>query len=442
MISKRFDYKNKDEFINDLNLASKKLEYSEDLSSLIESYILKDIKIPNRMVSLPMEGQDAVDGTPSELTFHKYERIARGGYGIVWLEAVSVNEQGKSNDNQLYIREDNLSEFSKLNDNIKSAGLESEFKERPFTILQINHSGRYANKNGKANPTIMTHRKELDEKRGIPNDFDLVKDHELDNLINEYVSAARLVKKAGFDAIDVKACHGYLLSESLGAFDRDGSYGGSFENRTKLMLDVVKAIKNDKECEGLIIASRLNASDYLTGPWGIDRESNNICLDETYRLINELIEAGVEIFALTMGNPYFMPSINKPSNLSKDEKGPTPMEACSLLIETIADIQAKFPNIPFVNVGYSWMRDYGANVAAADIKAKRTSFAGFGRAGIAYADMPNDIKINNKAYENKACIACNLCSKLKSKGYIAGCVVREKEIYHKYVVEMNEALKE
>src|SRR5699024_7827324 len=214
MDRRRFDYKGKEDFIHTLKDNSKILGYNEELNSLTESISIDGKIAPNRFVSLPMEGQDAIEGIPSELTFHKYQRIAKGGYGLIWIEACSVNSEGMSNDGQLYLNDKNYKEFEKLNKCIKQAGLESGYKSEPVTILQLNHSGRYSNKNGKVNATIMTHRDELDSKRGIKKDHDLVRDDYLDNLINDYVKSARLAKLAGFDGVDIKACHGYLLSEA------------------------------------------------------------------------------------------------------------------------------------------------------------------------------------------------------------------------------------
>ena len=437
MDRRRFDYKDKNDFINHLKSNSQILGYNDNLRPLTEVINIDGKVAPNRFVSLPMEGQDANNGSPSDLSFHKYERIARGGYGLIWLEACSVNSEGMSNDAQLYINDETYKDFKKLNESIKKAGLESEYKAEPITILQLNHSGRYSNKNGKVNATIMTHRENLDKKRGIEKDHELVTDSYLDELVNDYVKAARLAEQAGFDGVDIKACHGYLLSEALGSFDREGKYGGSFENRIKLILTIIEAIKADKECEGLTIASRINASDLLTGYWGVDRDDNSVInLDEPIKLVGEMINKGVSLFSMTMGNPYYYSYINKPSNLAKDEDGIVPMKSCVTLLETAAKLQKTYKDVPFVNVGYSWMKQYGANVASFDIENGNIQLAGFGRGAIAYAELPNDA-IKGEISPNKACISCNICSKLKTNGLIAGCAVREPDVYRKYVKILN-----
>lgn len=434
---RRFTFKSMEELAP--ALAEAGLGCETEIHQLLEPVEIGGFTVPNRMVSLPMEGQDGTSGTPSELTFHKYERLAKGGYGIIWLEATSISEEGKSNDLQLEITEENREAFRELNTRTKAAGKESAFGQEPLTVLQLNHSGRYSNHNKQQTAQIMTHKKPLDAKRLIPDDHLLVTDEYLDSLPQQYVEKARLAKRAGFDAVDLKACHGYLTSEALSAFDRDGNYGGSYENRTKLILAIVAAVKNDPECEGLILASRLNLSDVLASPrsWGMN-EANPEELDfaEPFTLIRSLKEAGISLLALTMGNPYFIPHINKPSDLKKDEELESPLESCARLISGIAQAQAEFPDLAIVNVGYSWFRGFAANVAEYDLKQGKMTLAGFGRAAISYADLPNDLKTHGTADRRKACTTCNKCSELKSNFLSSGCVVHEPEIYLPFYREL------
>ena len=426
-------------------LADADLGYETEITDLLQPANVGGYTVPNRMVSLPMEGQDGAEGAPSDLTFHKYERIARGGYGMIWLEATSISEEGKSNDLQLMITEDNLDQFKDLNDRTKAAGRESAFGQEPMTILQLNHSGRYCNKNKKQAAMIMTHRPAMDAKRGIPADHELVTDEYLDTLPQQFVEKARLAKRAGFDAVDLKACHGYLLAEALSAFDREGRYGGAYENRTKLFLEVIKAVRNDPECEGLILASRLNLADAIVDPlsWGMNpAQPDTIDLTEPFQLIKSMKEAGIELIAFTMGNPYFISYINKPSDLKPGQELESPLAGCSRLIHEIGKAQEAFPDLAIVNVGYSWFREFAANVAEYDLRRSKMTFAGFGRGAIAYGDLPNDLKNDGVAQRQKACTSCNKCSELKANFFSCGCVVREPEVYLPFYRELQQQQKE
>ena len=105
------------------------------------------------------------------------------------------------------------------------------------SILQLTHSGRQS-----ITPMIAYRHPIYEEKRPISDDH-IVTDEYLDTLPEVYAASARLAMAAGFDGVDVKSCHGYLFQELLSAFSRAGRYGGSFENRTRLYLDCIAAVK-------------------------------------------------------------------------------------------------------------------------------------------------------------------------------------------------------
>lgn len=423
--------------INDLNIKIKKfnLKASEKIDIITKPTIIYGKEIPNRIVAHPMEGVDAVDGAPGALTLRKYKRISEGGYGIVWVEACSVTEDGMSNDNQLFLKDSNVEKFRELNNLIKSSSLKSQYKKEAYTVLQLNHSGRYANKNKIEAAKIATHRHLLDKKRNIEQDRNLITDTYLEDLENKYLHSAILSKKAGFDCIDIKACHGYLNNELLSAKDRDGLYGGCLINRSRFMLNVIDKIKNEKECEGLDIAVRLNVFDKTENGFCTD-ENLNFCPEDLYKLIDMLYERGVKLISITLGNPYFIPNINKPYDLKKNEDLESPIKSCERIIKISRNLQEEYPDIFFVGVGYTWFREFGVNVAENEIKNEEIKLAGFGRQILAYPDMPNDLLEYGHISKEKVCVTCNMCSKLKATYLPTGCVVRDGKTYKKYLDEL------
>ena len=431
---RRFSFDTLDDLNNEINKFN--LAASENVIELTSPIKLGDFTLANRIVALPMEGVDAVNGAPKKLTRDKYINVARGGYGLIWLEATSVNQEGMSNDNQLFINEDNYNEFKKLNEDIKKASKQSLYKKEAYTVLQLNHSGRYSNHNKKENAQIATHRRLLDEKRGIESDRKLVTDDYLDKLKNDYLNAAKLAKKCGFNAVDIKSCHGYLLSELLSASDRSGNYGGSFSNRSKFLLETIDMIKSNSECQDLDIAVRLNMAD-LTENGFSTTENLEYDLEETEKLIGLLRDRGVKLISLTLGNPYYIPYVNKPSDLKKDEDIEDPFTSSYRIFEMSRKLQRKFPEIFFVGVCYTFFRQFAANVAENEIKNKDIKLAGFGREVLAKPDQANDILTNACLDKDKVCITCGLCSKLKANFLPAGCVVRNKETYGKYLKELD-----
>ena len=114
--------------------------------------------------------------------------------------------------------------------------------------LQLTHSGRYsfqrpilAQHDPLLDPRTVVDRKSRRDVAGP--DFPLISDAELDRLQDRYVEAAALAARAGFDFVDLKQCHRYLLNELLAARSRPGKYGGSFENRTRFIREVVARIR-------------------------------------------------------------------------------------------------------------------------------------------------------------------------------------------------------
>lgn len=107
----------------------------------------------------------------------------------------------------------------------------------------------------------------LDPLVGITGNYPVVTDTYLEALQEKYVQAALLAKEAGFDGVDIKACHRYLVSELLASHTREGKFGGSFENRTRFLLEVIRKIRKATG-EKFIIASRFNVFDSHPYPYG------------------------------------------------------------------------------------------------------------------------------------------------------------------------------
>lgn len=436
-----FTYKNLDELKKDIETRGLDIELSNDFEVFKQPVTIGNYTIPNALATHPMEGGDSDDtGSPTELTFRKYENIARGGAGLIWLEAVSVCQDGRSNDKQLWLREDNWEYFKVLNDRIKAAAKE-EFGQdyEPITIIQLNHSGRYCKVNGKRNPIIATHKKILDDKIGITEDYPTVTDEYLDNLMMQYIEAARLSKKAGFDGVDIKACHGYLLGELLSAFNREGKYGGSFDNRTRFMRDTIELIKKDQACQGLLISSRFNVYDAIPYPqgWGVSKTNElELDLEEPKKLVQLLVEQGVKLISLTMGNPYFIPHINKPYDIGGYIPNEEVILSCNRLIKGIGEIQQSNPDACIVGVGYSWFRQFAPYVGAGSLVNGLCKIVGFGRESISYPDFAKDIIEYGEMKSNKVCVSCSKCSEMKSKIGTCGCVVRDSKTYVPIYKEM------
>ncbi len=407
--------------------------------------------IPNRCLIHPMEGFDSEpDGSPSELSYRRYRRWAQGRAGIIWFEATSVVPEGRSNPHQFWIHENNIDKFANLVDTTKRLAKEKYGQEhQPICVLQLTHSGRYSNPNGNRAPIIAYHDKFLDPSIGISDDYPIVDDDYLENLEDKFAQAAVFATQAGFDAIDIKSCHRYLINELLAARLRKGRYGGSFENRTRFLLNVIDKI-NDIIKEKQIhdnapdIYIRLGCFDGMPSPFGWasnEGEPVEPKLDELFQLLELLKKRNVALISVTAGNPYYSPHINRPYSKGLKEMQPAnehPLIGVARLLNlsyqvkhAIAEGEDESENetTSIVSAGYSWLREYAGYAMAGTISQGWADLVGAGRLSFAYPDWPKDLLENGNLDKRKVCLACSLCTALMRKGGPTGCAIRDKEIY-------------
>lgn len=433
----RFSYKTLQELEADLQRSGLDLPLSTDLSVLGEAIPVGNKLIPNRLATHPMEGCDGLaNGAPGELTYRRYERFAKGGAGLIWLEAVAVNSSGRSNPGQLLLTSENLQKFRQLTDQIRTWS-QAANGYAPYLILQLIHSGRFG-----INKQIVAHSPILDHKVGLEPDFPVMSDVELDNLAQDYLNSARLGAAAGFDAVDVKGCHRYLLSELLGAHERLGRYGGAYENRTRFFKNVLTAIKQEVD---IALAIRINAYDAIPYPygWGSD-ERGEPDLREPLRFVGELEGLGVQIFNVTASTPYLTPHLSRPY----DQPGrfgyvppERPLVGVTRLLGLARTIQEQVPNSVVVGTGFSWLRHLAPYVGAGMVDRGWITVVGFGRGSFAYPDFARDILLEGEMKRNKVCITCSKCAELKAKALPAGCVIRDPEVYIPIYRDLERALK-
>ncbi|MFY9176083.1 MAG: hypothetical protein WBI74_11365 [Caldicoprobacterales bacterium] len=433
----KFRYRSLDEVKEDISKLGVIIPISQDLEILKKTISMGDKIIPNSLGIHPMEGCDGtVEGKPDELTYRRYERFARGGAGLLWFEATAVVEEGRANPRQIYICPENKEDFKKLLDQALAAAREDFGHDyRPYTVVQLTHSGRYSRPTGKPAPIIATRNPYLG--RDIPEDYPLITDQELERLEDKFVEAAVLAKEVGFDAVDIKACHGYLNSELLSAFTREGKYGGSFENRTRFLLNIVDKIK-DGIGEGLDIAVRMNAYDAVPYPygWGVDKDDFlKPDLTEPIKLVNILYDKGVRLVNISTGNPYYNPHVGRPYDLGYYIPPEHPLEGTARMLDIIRQIQQSCPDMVIMATGFSWLREFAPFIAAGGIQEGWFTIAGFGRQAFAYPDFAKDIITKGAMDSRKSCIACSKCSEIMRDRGKAGCVIKDAKIYAPIYIE-------
>lgn len=426
-----FNYNSIQEIKSKVEKYALNLEFSDNTGVLNEKVNIGSYIIPNRIVIHPMEGCDGnEDGSPGELTIRRYERFAEGGVGLLWFEAVAVVPEGRANPRQLWINDKNLTEFQKLYKRTIECAYNKN-KMIPVCIMQLTHSGRFSKPNGKSAPILECHNPYLDKHQGLDDSLTIISDEELEKLEDKYVEAAILAKQAGFQGVDVKACHRYLNSGLLSAFTRKGKYGETFEGRTRFIINVIDKIR-DKVGKDFIVTTRLNIYDGIPYPygWGVNRDDHTkYDLAEPIKLVKILYEKGVRIINLTMGCPYYNPHINRPYDKGGYVPQEDPIQGVVRLNEGIGEIQKAVPDMAVIGTGYTWLRQFSVNVAAADVENKNITLVGYGRQAFAYPDLANDIIASGTLNKDKCCITCGKCTEIMRAGGTTGCVVRDVKVY-------------
>lgn len=408
----------------------------DDLSILAWPVSFAGLTSPNSLAIHPMEGCDGdADGCPGPLTIRRYERFASGGAGLLWIEAVAVVPEGRANPRQLWLNEQSLPPIRAMLERTRAFAANAfGLAHRPVLVAQLTHSGRYSRPIDKRSPLICAHDPYRDPPAGVSADLEVLSDEYFDRLQDAYVTAARLAFEAGFDAVDVKSCHGYLINELLGAHTRPGRYGGSFANRTRFLLEVFERIR-DAVGPGRPVVTRLGVYDAVPYPfgWGVDQDDyTRPDLAEPLKLIELLRERGLAMLNVSAANPYYNPHVNRPFDepvVGGYRTPEHPLIGVARLIDLAGKVQQAFPDLPVVGSGYSWLRTLFANVAAGAKEQGLTTFVGAGRMAFAYPDFAADIINNGRLDERKVCVACSACTQVMRDGGMTGCVVRDSKVY-------------
>ncbi len=402
-------------------------------------------RIGNRFCILPMEGWDGTsDGKPTELTRRRWHNFGISGAKLIWGgEAVAVRHDGRANPNQLMLSEENLSDIESLRVEMVRAHQESFGQAEDLLAgLQLTHSGRFARPNEKTTPQPRTAQRNLalDRRFGIDDDSAMFTDDDLAQLADDFISAATRAAKAGFAFVDVKHCHGYLGHELLSGFDRPGRYGGSFENRTRFLRDVVAGIR--VQTPDLMIGIRVSIFDFFpyrmgddavgipepdADPrltFGGDGTGHGINLDEPSLLMKLLEELGIQLVCTTAGSPYYNPHIQRPAYFPPSDgyqPPEDPLVGVARQISATADLKRRHPSLIFVGSGYSYLQEWLPGVAQAAVRDGRVDSVGLGRMVLSYPDLPADVLAGRAMTRKKICRTFSDCTTAPRNGMVSGC---------------------
>lgn len=438
MTHERFHYKTLAELKSRAEELNVHIPFAEDTRILAQSASFGPVTLQNRLGIAPMEGGDGLpDGSPSELTLRRYLRYARGGAGLIWIEAVAIAPEARNGTRQLMLTADTLDQFKRFSASIKQAGMEAN-GFAPYLVIQAHHSGRYSSPGGVSAPLIAYRHPQLDG--GLPiTDSSIVTDDYLKSVEDEFAEFARLSREAGFDAVDVKCCHGYLLPELTSAYLRPGLYGGCFENRVRLLVNSVAASKA-YESHDFQVTARIGIYDGLPWPCGFGvREQGDAAPDmsEPIRLVEILArQYGVSMVNLTVGNPCVVNHMNRPYDMGRYLPDEHPLESIARIIRLIGEVKRAVPEMFVSASAPTYLRRYAGLYAAGAVEEGACDHMIFGRMSYANPEFPHQILSCGEVDPNKTCLTCGKCEQLIGSGRPAGCPIRDPEPYGRLYREM------
>jgi 2,4-dienoyl-CoA reductase-like NADH-dependent reductase (Old Yellow Enzyme family) len=414
-------------------------------------------RITNRFVVQPMEGWDATaTGSPTDEVRRRWQRFGESGAKLIFGgEAMAVRADGRANPNQLIICEQNKPGLAELREELLAShraiyGTADE----PVVGFQLTHSGRFCKPTDKKRmePRVACRHPILDRKFGVTGDHQVFSDSEIERLIEDYIRAARIAWEVGADFVDIKHCHGYLLHEFLGAHTRPGIFGGSFENRTRILREIIAGIRASGN--RIELAVRLSAFDcvpfrpdpalstagrpgpgipedfagYLPYHYGFGVNQQNPLepdLTEAHRFLELCAGLGVKIVNLSAGSPYYNPHIQRPAAYPPSDgyqPPEDPLVGVARQINAVRQLRAQAPkNLLLVGTGYSYLQEFLPHVAQYVVRHSWADLVGIGRVVLSYPRMLAEAMESGTLNARLICRTFSDCTTAPRNGLISGC---------------------
>jgi 2,4-dienoyl-CoA reductase-like NADH-dependent reductase (Old Yellow Enzyme family) len=430
---------------------------SSPLTRPLDTVEVNGKKIGNRYAIQPMEGWDGTtQGTATDEVARRWQRFGTSGAKLIWGgEAMAVRPDGRANPNQLIINEANKRDLATLRETLVASHRERHGTTDDLIIgFQLTHSGRFCKPTDKKRlePRVAYRHPILDRKFGVTSDTQVFSDDEVEKLVEDYIRAARIAWDVGADFVDIKHCHGYLLHEFLSAFHRPGKFGGSFENRTRILRQIAQGIRADGN--RIELAVRLSAFDMVPfkpdpaqssagkpGP-GIPEDYSQLLpyefafgtnpqnpieakLEETARFLDLCSELGIKLVNLSAGSPYYNPHIQRPAAYPPSDgyqPPEDPLIGVARQIGAVKQLRAGASrNLIIVGSAYSYLQEYLVHVAQYVVRAGWVDIVGIGRMVLSYPEVFSDALVGGRLDPKRLCRTFSDCTTAPRNGLISGC---------------------
>ncbi len=404
-----------------------------------------------------MEGWDGTeDGRPGPLTVRRWRHFGASGAKLIWGgEAVAVVPEGRANPHQLYVGDHTLEGLGELRRVVVDTHCERFGTTDDLLVgLQLTHSGRFArpNRGGAPEPRVAFRHPVLDPRVGVDDDSYVLTDGEVAGIIERFVAAAVRAAELGYDFVDIKHCHGYLLHEFLGAHTRPGPYGGSFENRTRILREIVAGIRRD--AAGLGIGVRVSAFDtmpYHAAGAGDDERAQGVGapdlvagalpyrygfgtdesdpaafgLDEARSFLALLRGLDIRLVNVSGGSPYYNPHLQRPALYPPSDGYLPPEDPLAGVVRhlrVVRELERDFPDLVLIVSAVSYLQDYLPHVSQAIVRDGWVDMVGIGRMVLSYWELPADcLEHGELRGKKRICRTFSDCTTAPRSGLVSGC---------------------
>ena len=361
------------------------------MAELFEHTSIGSMSLPNRFVrSATWEGMADKDGSVTSRLIEKMIELAKGEVGLIISSYAFISPEGQSSPGQLAVYDDRfLPELRDMAHAVHSSG--------GRMALQLVHGGCNSNPGlsgfESIGPSTLSTCREASRE-------------DIAAIISAFARAAGRAKQAGFDAVQIHAAHGFLLSQFLSpAFNkRKDEYGGELENRARLVLEIVRIIRNTVGLKYPVLI-KLNSEDFLEG--GMTREE---AIQVAAMLENASINA-IELSGGTVASPEKLMPV-RPGKLTRKQE---------VYYREAAMLYKQKVTIPLMLVG--GIRSYG--IADDLVKSGTTDYISMSRPLICEPGLVKRWKEGDR--RKSECISCNSCFGPPSEGKGFYCVTMAKK---------------
>lgn len=271
------------------------------MSVLFEPITLREVTIPNRVWMPPMcqysaDPEGPLTGAPNDWHFAHYGARATGGTGLIVVEATAVSPEGRISPYDLGLWNDTQVEaFRRITRFLTAQGA--------VPAVQLAHSGRKGSTErpwkggapvgpeGHGWQPLAPSPLPFADGHPVPTELTV---NQIRDIVGQFAAAARRALDAGFEIVEIHGAHGYLVNEFLSPHSnhRTDAYGGSYENRVRLALEIVDAVR-EVWPEDKPLFFRVSATDWL--------EEGGWTADDTVRLARDLRAHGVDLLDVSTG---------------------------------------------------------------------------------------------------------------------------------------------